>query len=335
MRWRRALKIVAAVVAVAVIGIGGWLWFAKPWQVPVEITDPGTGGRRITDAGLFANYWPGSGPGPHPAILVLGGSEGGLGKGGTREAQAFAARGYAVLQLSYFRAPGQPAKLETIPLEYFGRALAWLRTQPGVDGDRIGVVGGSKGAEAALVIATRHPELKAVVAAMPSSVVWVGVDWNFGRVGSSWSEGGKPLPYLTLGKFDFGRVGREGLVTMYAQGLATLPRHPEAAIPVERIVAPVLLICGEADRLWPSCPMARQVVARARAAGHANVMLLAYPDAGHAVQGLPRPANDPNLDGLGSMGGSGAGNNRARADNWPKLLAFLDAALKPAMAARR
>ena len=329
MRWKRILAIAATVVVGLVVVAGSYLWFATPWKPPVVVADPGAGGRRVTDRGLLANYWPGTGSGAHPAVLLLGGSEGGLGEGAAVQARALAARGYAVLQLSYFRGPGQNPKLEVVPLEYFTTALDWLGAQPGVDRSRIGIVGGSKGAEAALVIATRHPELKAVVAAMPSSVVWAGVDWNFGRVGSSWSEGGKPLPWLGLGAFDYARVGKDGLVTMYALGLATLPQHPGAAIPVERIKAPVLLICGEDDRLWPSCPMARQVEARARDRDGPAVTVLAYPDAGHGVQGLPRAAGDPGIAKLSAMGGSGEGNNRARRDNWPKLLAFLDAALKP------
>lgn len=330
MRWKRALAITAAVVVGLVVVAGAYLWFAAPWKPSVVMAEPGDGGRRVTDRGLVANFWPGSGDGARPAVLMLGGSEGGLGDGVAAEARELAGRGYAVLQLSYFRAPGQNPKLEAVPLEYFATALDWLGAQPGVDRARIGIVGGSKGAEAALLVATRQPELRAVVAAMPSSVVWAGVDWNFGKVGSSWSEGGTPLPWLGLGAFDYSRVGKDGVVTMYAEGLATLPQHPDAAIPVERIKAPVLLICGEADRLWPSCPMARQVEARARARGGPAVTLLAYPDAGHGVQGRPRKPGNPAIARLGEMGGSGDGNNRARADNWPKLLAFLDAALKPA-----
>ncbi len=330
MRWKRPLAIAAAVVVALVAVGGGYIWYAAPWKPPVVIADPGAGGRRVADRGLLANYWAGNSSGIRPAVLTLGGSEGGLGDGAAGEARELAARGYAVLQLSYFRGPGQNAKLENLPLEYFTTALDWLGSRPDVDRTCMAVVGGSKGAEAALLIATRHPELKAIVAAMPSSVVWAGVDWNFGKVGSSWSERGKPLPWLDLGAFDFARVGKEGLVTMYAAGLATLPQHPDAAIPVERIKAPVLLICGESDKLWPSCPMARQVEARAREPGGPAVTILAYAGAGHGVQGRPRAADDPDIAKLGSMGGSGAGNNRALIDNWPKLLAFLDAALKPA-----
>ncbi len=44
-----------------VIVAGAWLWFAKPWQPPIVVADPGPGGRRVTEGGLMANYWCGAG----------------------------------------------------------------------------------------------------------------------------------------------------------------------------------------------------------------------------------------------------------------------------------
>ena len=326
MSWKKKIAIgfgsLIGLLAVAAIGL--WIW--KPWVPPVEMTDPGPAGRRIAADGLLANYFPGTGTGKRPAILVLGGSEGGLGKAATRESQALAAQGYAVLQLAYFRSPGQPKPLELLPLELFTHGLDWLKAQPEVDGSRIAVVGGSKGAEAALLVASRHPELKAVVAGMPSSVVWAGFSWEtFGSKVSSWTEAGKPVSFLPLGSFD----RKQGVISVYVGGLAQLATHADAIIPIERTSAPVLLLCGEKDELWPSCAMARQVEARAKQFGHPAVTVLAYADAGHAVMGLPRQPGDPDIAKLGSMGGSGEGNNAARADGWPKVLGFLKAALNP------
>ena len=326
MSWKRGLKIGGLIVLGLLLIPIAYLLIAKPWQPKLEMADAGSAGRRVTGDGLLANYYPGKGAGPRPAILFLGGSEGGLSDRGGVFSETLAARGYATLQMSYFRGPGQPKRLENLPLENFDTALAWLAKQPGVDKSRMAVIGASKGAEAALLIATRHPELKAVVAAMPSNVVWSGVDWNFGTVGSSWSVKGKPLAYLPLGKFNWSRMRREGLISMY--GLAALPRHLDAVIPVERAAAPLLLVCGDVDNLWPSCPMARALKARADKAGRPAVTLLAYPKAGHGVFGMPRDPKDPKFDNLAMLGGTAAANNAARKDGWPKTLAFLDAALK-------
>ena len=134
----------------------------------------------VAQDGLVARFIRPEGPGPFPALLILGGSEGG--SGGVRSLAApFARQGYAVLALSYFKAEGLPPHLDRLPLEYFDRGLAWLSAQPSVDRSRIGIFGISKGAEAALLVATRHPEIRAVGAGSPSHVVWQGLSASFAR----------------------------------------------------------------------------------------------------------------------------------------------------------
>ena len=325
MKWLRRIGIGIGVIAglVVIAGIGVWIW--KPWVPPIVVSDPGPGGRRVTDGGMLANYYPGAATGRRPAIIVIGGSEGGIGEAVDREAQALAKAGFVVLNLSYFRGAGQPPELEDVPLETFAYAIDWLARQPEVDPGRIGIIGGSKGAEAALLVASRDPRLRAIVAGMPSHVVWAGFDWaTFGSTASSWSTGGKPIAFLPFGTYDWKMGGR--LDHIYIAGLKKLAEHPDAIIRAERIAGPILLVCGERDSLWPSCPMARQVEQRAARMGGPAVTVLAYPDAGHAVMGLPRNGS---TKGLGGMGGSDDGNNAARRDSWPRIMAFLKNALAP------
>ncbi len=204
------------------------------------------------------------------------------------------------------------------PLETFSIALEWLKARPGVDGDRIAIVGASKGAEAALLVATRHAEIDAVVAGMPSSVAWQGMSWEGEVKGSSWTEAGEPVPYVPYAS----DLPFENLGELYANSLSRLGKRADAIIPVEAISGPVLLICGEADSLWPSCPMARQVAERARShQGAPQVTILAYEDADHAVYGPP--LKDENPQGLDFLGGSNEGNAKVRADGWPKVIAYL------------
>lgn len=329
----RALRIVLYgllfLVVLAIAGIGA-LWALNPFAPEVTVANPGPEGRRVTESGLLANYYPPQGEGKHAGILMLGGSEGGLGQGVGRMAKALQAKGFAVLHVSYFAAPGQPPKLELIPLELFDRALDWLKAQPGVDPERLAVVGGSKGAEAALLVGTRHPELKAIVAGMPSSVAWQGIDWNLVNMianppGGSWSLGGKPIPFLP-----YGQPKQYGgpIADVYRAGLDALAQHEDAIIPIEQSRASVLLICGKADTLWPACPMADQVKARADAKGSPTVTVLAYDNAGHAVMGLPVERSNANYDRLDGLGGTDDGNNAARADGWAKAVAHLETALQ-------
>ncbi|MBX9727600.1 MAG: hypothetical protein K2X31_01725, partial [Sphingopyxis sp.] len=79
--------------------------------------------------------------------------------------------------------------------------------------------------------------------------------------------------------------------------------------------------------LWPSCTMARAVRDRRAERGGGPTLLLAYADAGHGGHGPPVAPGSPGYESLGSLGGSNEGNAAARADGWPKTLAFLAEAL--------
>ena len=302
------------------VGVGLWWW--TPWWPRIEITAPGPTGQRIATGHIFANYYPARGQQRGPAVLLLGGSEGGIGKSVTEDARALQSQGLSVLSLGYFGVHGQPTSLERVPLETFDRALAWLRVRREVDPQRTSVFGMSKGAEAALLVATRHPELRAVIAGSPSSVVWPGVNRHSLDPAASWSVGGRSLPVLRYGPLRpslfLGHLG-----TLYSGGLKGLSRHPDAIIPVEKIVGAVLLTCGDDDSLWPSCEMARQVQARADRLHGPQVTVLAYRHAGHESVGVPLSPKSSDFGSLSRWGGTTLGNNGARADGWPKIIDLL------------
>jgi len=105
--------------------------------------------RPATD-GLYGTlYLPADTSTPRPALVVFGGSEGGLSGVVIEAAALLAARGYPALALAYFHEPGLPATLTDVPLEYFARAVRLLRSQPGVDPDHVLVQGASRGGEGA------------------------------------------------------------------------------------------------------------------------------------------------------------------------------------------
>lgn len=288
-----------------------------------------TTAEEVSADGLVAQYIRPTTPGRHPALLILGGSEGG--SAGVRALAApFARQGYAVLALSYFGTEGLPQNLDQIPVEYFATGLRWLAARAEVDDGRIGVYGISKGGEAALLIASRNPQIRATVGGVPSNVSWQGIirpDW---ANRSSWSEGDRPLPYLS---YDFSR-GFTSILALYTGALPSLPQHPDAEIPVERINGPVLLISGRDDKMWPSAAMSDAVVARLRTHNFRfPVTHLAFENAGHAVANPPVLGHSP-LGPDSFVGGTEEGNASGRAEAWRATLCFLRDALA-ARTARR
>lgn len=323
-KWKITLGVLGALVFV---GAGGMAWMITQPPAPAKIVEAGPTGQRINGRGIFANYFPAKSDGRHPAILLLGGSEGGLAREIRAQALLLQAEGYSVLQLAYHNAAGKSAKLKNIPLEDFYRGLDWLKKQPSVDPARLGIVGYSKGAEAGLLVATRYPGIRAVALGMPSSVVWDGMsgeNYMLGSFSSSWSEKGEPVPHLAYK----GRPDDRGLMAVFEGGLKHLDENPAAIIPVEKYRGKLLLVCGEAEKLWPSCPMTDQIVARAAKQGATAPTVLRYKDAGHAVMGAPF-ADPTAAKKWSKLGGTAEGNSAARIDSWPKIVAFLKAELGP------
>ena len=138
--------------------------------------------QQVRENGLIGTFFKPAGKGPFPGLIILGGSEGGLST--EEEAALFASHGYSSLALAYFGMEGLPELLEAIPLEYFKKAIDWMISNRNVVEDRLGMIGTSKGAEAALLVGSFYPQIKAVVAYAPSSVVWSTI---YGSDKSSWS----------------------------------------------------------------------------------------------------------------------------------------------------
>ena len=98
----------------------------------------------VTDQAFQAHFFRCPSPTARPAIMVLGGSEGGI-QWAADTSELLARHGFVTLAVPYFKMPELPSQLEEIPLEYFVTALRWLQAHPAVDAQRIGIVGASKG----------------------------------------------------------------------------------------------------------------------------------------------------------------------------------------------
>lgn len=280
----------------------------------------------VRDHGLYAELYAPAGAKKLPVIIAFGGSEGGLDTFSAMSA-SFSKQGYAVLVLAYWRAPGLPEGIENIPLEYFKKAIDWVKTRPEIDPRRIGMIGWSRGAEAALLVASHYPDVKAVCAVAPTGNVWGGFDPRGGFDKPAWTFQGKPLKGVAVNDKDM--LNAVNNREMFEHVLARSGAAEDNAIPVEHINGPVLLLSGDEDKIWPSSMMSRQVVDRLHAKGFRfPVTHLAYPGAGHAVF-VGGTADPLNFEALRSfMGGSAKADGAAWADDWPKTVKFFDDALK-------
>jgi len=281
-------------------------------QHPVGIGDVVEKNQTLAATGIYgALFLPAhvSARPPAPAVLVFGGSEGGLTS--SMQAELLAAHGYPALALAYFEEPGLPPSLHDIPLEYFLTALKLLVAQPGVDPAHLLVWGDSRGSEAALLLGAHFPQLvHGVIATVPSSVVNAGFPPT-DPFTAAWTLAGHPLPFAP--RADLGQPDPLDAA--------------DAIIPVEQIRGPVFVVCAGQDRVWDSCPFT-DAIARRFTANHVDypITVLRYPTAGH-LAGILLPylpftstqAATPTL----TTGGTELSDKQAEADAWPKLLDFL------------
>jgi dienelactone hydrolase len=239
--------------------------------------------------------------------------------------------------LAYFAGEGVPPQLSNIRLEYFKTAIDWLRAQPGVNPERIGVLGISRGGELALLLGSTYQEIRAVIAYVPSHVVWGGCCDSAAQGGAAWTYGGKPVPHmppapeLRAAVRPLSRSTPVRRTPVFVRRLEDTLAVARAAIPVERINAPVLLVSGREDQVWPSFFMAEQIIDRLRRHSfkHAH-RHLAYSGAGHAIGRPYRSTMDINVQRhrlmktLLDSGGSPQGTAWASEDSWSQVLEFLE-----------
>jgi dienelactone hydrolase len=290
----------------------------------------------VRDDGLYATFFTPAGDGPHPAIMLLSGSGGGLSE---PQAALYASRGYCALALAYFHIGHLPTDLSGIPLEYFERGIAWLEARPEVDANRLAVSGTSRGGELCLLLGSRYPQFKAVVANVPSAVLYgsVGGGEN-GHMKPAWTYRGEALPFLHsrprhLPEYDATDENGFALTPIFLRTLEQTELVRQATIPVERINGPVLVISGREDAMWPSSVYSAMVMERLAEHLHPYPdRHIAYDGTGHSVGQPWWPTTitktlHPVTHNLFALGGDPKLSAQARADAWSQTLAFLKASL--------
>lgn len=210
----------------------------------------------VFDEGITGDYFQPttSAEGVRPGIIVFDDTDPGS-PAGVLTSATLAALGFPTLDLSTYGSAGQLDPLRSLPAERFLSAVSWLRSQPGVDDQRIFTFGTSRGAQLALWAAAAYP----------------------GTVYGAIAPGGTtglicpspvPSPAVTVG----------GAWVPCSTG--TRNTSPAAVLDIDRIPGPVVLGCaGRDEELANGCAWL-DAAAHKRPAREGDAYLRA-PDATH------------------------------------------------------
>ena len=290
----------------------------------------------VSGDGFSGRWFPAEGDAPRAAMLIIPGSTG-VAMVEPRAA-LFAAHGYDVLLAAYMQEPGLPASLCEVPLESIAAAMAALRER--TSSERVVVFSGSVGTGGMLAaLAYGLIDADAAIALAPASVIWQALpDGGEPPKTGSWTLDGEVLPWASFagervlpemaahairGRFSrHPRPKALHLRSAYAAGLAKHDAAERAAIPVERIDCPLLLVAGDDDQMWPSAEMAAAIASRREAAGTGDGdVVLTLAGAGHFLEPPFAPATVAWNDDLVS-GGVAEGNAAAQRQSWQAILDF-------------
>jgi hypothetical protein len=217
------------------------------------------------------------------AIIVLSGADapGSL----VRMSSLLASRGHVVLSLAYSGLEGPLARLRSIPIEYFSRAVDVLRRDHAGERGKIVVLAFGRATEAAAMLALQRNDIERIVLVSPSSVLNAGGEGANGGDSAAWTLNGAALPFMR------GAEGEDDMIASQRPPYRTRPRYElrlaaladddRARIPFDRIKSEVVLIACDGDDVWPSDRMANDILDLARRRGRNNVTAHILPGCGH------------------------------------------------------
>jgi len=198
-----------------------------------------------------------------PLVVGLGGSEGGNAWASnhwkaTRE--QFLAKGYAFLAIGYFGAEGTPKILDKIAVEDIHNAILEATKNTQIDKKKIAIVGGSRGGDLALLVASYYPDIDCVVGIVPSHAVFPGHTQTFDS--SCWTYQGKELPFVPVNEESIPFLQKRDLRGAFLAMLKDTASEQKSLIAVEKIQGNILFLSATQDEIAPTKEMADKMMLR-------------------------------------------------------------------------
>ncbi|XP_067273623.1 acyl-coenzyme A thioesterase 5-like [Pseudorasbora parva] len=253
------------------------------------------------------------GKGPFPGILDTY-----VFRGGPFELRAalLAKRGFAVFALAFQGYQDLPKRADKFHLEYFEEGIDFLRQQPEVNDQKIGLVSISKSGDLALSMATFLPGI--------SATVWInGCNANT-LVPIYYKDISIPPLLYDITRAKITPSGLLDIVDVMHDPMSKIGLP--SVIPIERASGNFMFIMSEADRNWQSAYYAKLACDRLKAHGKNNYELVRYEKAGHFIEVPYMPFCLANFHAAANQvvlfGGEPKAHSEAQLDAWQRIVNF-------------
>jgi uncharacterized protein len=204
------------------------------------------------------------GNGKKQALIVgLGGSEGGNAWSSDywkKIRDQFIEKGYAFLAVGYFKAKGTPDTLQKIAIEDVYNAIKVATKNSKINKKKIAIIGGSRGADLALLLGSHYKNIDCIVGIVASNVTFPGNTNHFTT--STWTYQNKELPFVPVNEEAVPFLIKGKLRETFEAMLKDTIAEERALIKVENINGAILLVSATKDEVCPSTPMADKIVLR-------------------------------------------------------------------------
>lgn len=171
-------------------------------------------------------------------------------------------RGFAVLAIGYFNTgDSTPNSLDRISLDAIADTILQVAHRHAqINPKQIALIGGSKGGELILNLASRDPRFKAVIALSTSHVSFPATTITANT--SSWRFRGEEVPYVPAPFRIIGPALKGDLYTAFSIMLEDQVAVEQSEIEVEKINGPILLLSAADDEAWPATEMSSRIIDR-------------------------------------------------------------------------
>lgn len=257
-------------------------------------------------------------------VVTFGGSEG---SSNMDIAKKVAKEGYEVYSMYFFGKENQRDSIAKVPLEFFEELYVEIEKNS-MKNKPLTLIGASRGAELALILASKYPDMiDNIVLYAPSAYSFGGVVDDTGEEISSWAYNEEEIPFLRQSDLFRDEVGKSIVRKAMIKPMVLEPiftylieeseNIEETMINISSVKANILIFAGKDDQLWPSYTMGQKIVEEHQGENQ----LVAYDNVGHSFYG-PTEYNDV------AMGGEYEKNVEAGKDSDEKLFETLERWMK-------